>query len=101
MFINMTYFQIDPGKLHEFTVALYGPQTAAVYNKFRTMRSGYLLQSTAHPEKVISVTLMDSTAEVAGGSRSSEYAAVLQAIKGFLAGTPSREIFEVISEYKP
>jgi len=101
MFMNMTYMQIDPGKLKEFIAAIYGPETDAVYDKFKAMRSGYLLQSMEHPEKVISVTIMDSTADVAGGSTSSEYAAVFRAIKPFFAAAPSREVFEVVAEYKP
>lgn len=100
MFVNMTYMQIDPGKLEEFITALYGPETDAVYEKFKTMRSGYLLQSKEHPEKVISVTIMDGTSEVDVGSKSSEYAAVFKTIKPFFTAAPSREIFEVVSEYK-
>lgn len=97
MIINQTTLKIDPSKVEEFIAAIHGPETVKTFQKYNVGFT-YVLQSKEDPGKVISVTGMDDAADLEAIAQSSEYAAVVAAIKPYLTAPPEREVFEKIAE---
>ena len=97
MIINHTTLRIDPSKVEEFIAAIHGPKTVETFQKYGMLFT-YVLQSKEDPEKVISVSGMEDTADLEAIAQSSEYAAVVAAIKPYLTAPPKREVLEKIAE---
>ena len=97
MLVNLTYLKIKPDEVKEFIAAIHSPKAGETLQKYN-VRFTYLLQSKENPEKVISVTGLDSAADLQAVAQSSDYAAIVEGIKPFLTAAPEREVFERIAE---
>jgi len=100
MYVRMTFFKLETGKMGELR-ELYNKEVVSAHKGHKGIRFVHLLESLDNENEGISITAWDTRADVEAYEKSGEYEKLVTRFKNMYAEEPLLKSYEVTASSDP